>query len=53
MTVLLAHGGPGGLALELGAVALPLVILAWFAIWNRRREQQEEAADEPAAETSA
>ncbi len=45
MTFLLAHGGPGGFALELGVVVLPLLILGWFAIWNRRR-----AAGEPEIE---
>lgn len=46
MRWVVAHGGPGGLALELGAVIVPVVLLLWFAVWNSRHPQQDEAVDE-------
>lgn len=51
MSGLLAHGGPGGFVLELGVVVVPLVLLAWFARWNRRHPHDE--AESPKGDSAS
>jgi len=41
--LLLAHGGGGGLAAEIGLVLLPLLLLWVFARWNRRQMAEKSA----------
>ncbi len=36
---MIAHGGTAGLALELGIVLVPLLVIVLLLLWGRRQER--------------